>query len=263
MIELPHKLLINVHDVMPETLPEVRPIVEAVERNGRGPATLLVVPGREWRASQLDELRRWRERGHELAGHGWTHRSPRFRGLWRRLNGPSVSDEAAEHLGLDGPGIVDLLRRCRRWFDHHELGRPSLYVPPAWAMGRVRRLDIRGAGFRFFEYAGGFYDARIGVYQRVPRLRFAADSALQEMMLRGWNRHAIASSRRYGWLRVAIHPRDPARRLGDALAGLLDGLDGRAAVVSELFDDGPPRALPATRRARARGGVGAEPSRAS
>ncbi len=117
MIEQPNQLLISVHDVMPETLPEVREIVARLERRGRGPATLLVVPGRDWSPAEIDELRRWRDRGHELAGHGWEHRTPHVRGLWHRLHSLTASRQAAEHLSFDPPGILDLIRRCRAWFD--------------------------------------------------------------------------------------------------------------------------------------------------
>jgi hypothetical protein len=260
MIELPNKLLISVHDVTPETLPAVREIVDRLERQGRGPATLLVVPGRDWRPAQLDELRRWQERGHELAGHGWTHRAPRGRGVWQRLSRRlSPPRQEAEHLALDAPAIVHLIRRCRGWFDQNGLGAPSLYVPPARAMGDVHRLDIRALGFRFFEYPGGYYDARIGVFQRVPVLGFEAEGALRALFARGWNRYAASASHRYGWLRVAIHPHDPGRRLAAELAAVIEGLDGQPAFVTELFENGPPEAVPA----RARRGIQGEPSSVS
>jgi predicted deacetylase len=261
MIELPQKLLISVNDVMPETLPAVRDIVERLERKGRGPVTLLVVPGRDWRTAELDELRRWQERGHELAGHGWSRSGPPSRGLWQRLPRPlAPSRQQAEHLVLDGAGIVRLIRRCRSWFDQHGLAAPKLYVPPARAMGRVHRLDIRALGFRFFEYAGGYYDARIGVFQRVPMLGFEADGALRALLARGLNRYAVTASHRYGWLRVAVHPGDPERRLATDLGAVIDALDGQPAFVTELFENGPPEAVPARSR---RGVQAGEPSSVS
>ena len=99
MNDLPNRLLISVHDVMPETLGEVRGIVDAIERYGRRPATLLVVPGRDWKPAQIDELRRYRDRGHELAGHGWTHVAPQIRGFWHRLHSLTVSRNVALALG--------------------------------------------------------------------------------------------------------------------------------------------------------------------
>ncbi len=117
-------------------------------------------------------------------------------------------------------------------------------------MGGVRRLDIRRLGFRFFEYAGGFYDARIGVYQRVPLLGFEADTPLRAGFLRLFNRYNLGTAQRHGWLRVAIHPRDFSLRLAADLGGLLEAFEGRPALVSELFENGPPEALPKSRRAR-------------
>lgn len=245
MNELPQKLLISVHDVTPETLPAVRDLIETIERKGRRPATLLVVPGRDWQPRQIDELRRFVDRGHELAGHGWSHCAPSIRGLWRRLHSLSVSRDDPEHLSYDGAGIAELIRRCRGWFDDHRLGEPQLYVPPAWAMGRIRRLDIRRLGFRFFEYTSGYYDARIGVFLRVPIVGFEADTALRAGFRRLWNRHHCDASHRHGWLRVAIHPDDPSRCLGADLAVLLGQMEGRPALVSEIFENGPPETAPA------------------
>lgn len=252
MNELPNKLLISVHDVMPETLESVRGIVDAIERYGRRPATLLVVPGRDWRPAQIDELRRYRDRGHELAGHGWTHEAAGPPGLWHRLTGYAAGTHAAEHLGCDSAGVADIIRRCRGWFDDHQLGEPQLYVPPAWTMGRIRRLDIRRLGFRFFEYSSGYYDARIGVFQRVPHMGFDAETALRAAVLRFWNRASLNASHRYGWLRVAIHPRDPDLRMGADLTGVIRQMEGAPALVSELFDNGPPETAPAPERAGGR-----------
>ena len=245
MIEQRHKLILGIHGVMPETLPAVRALVDRLERHGRAPATLLVVPGREWRPGELAELRRWRDQGHELGGQGWSCRAPAGRWPWPRSRAP------AEHLACDADGVVRLIRRCRSWFDEHDLGAPRLYVPPRWEMGRVRRLDIRSAGFRYFEYPQGFYDARIGVFQRVPRLGFDAVTAWGALLRRGLNRQALEASRRYGWLRVVVRPQDLNGRLGEALAALTDGPGGRAASVAELFESGPPEALAPPRLQRA------------
>lgn len=247
MMSLPNKLLISVHDVMPETLPEICEIVEALERRGRRPVTLLVAPGRRWRARQVDELRRFQDRGHELAGHGWRNGVPGSAGIPRRPARLAVTADTAEHRRHDGKGIARLIRRCREWFADQGLGAPRLYVPPAWVMGRIRRLDIRRLGFRYFEYAGGYYDAAIGVYQRVPIVGFEADGALRAAWLRLCNRINCASSHRNGWLRVAIRPTDPNRSLSTDLACLIRQCDGEPVLVSEIFENGPPELARADR----------------
>ena len=86
---------------------------------------------------------------------------------------------------------------------------------------------------------------------RVPMVGFEADTALRAAFLRLWNRHQCGASHRLGWLRVAIHPRDPNLRLGADLAALLGGMEGRGALVSEVFENGPPEAAPAPRSAPA------------
>jgi hypothetical protein len=166
------------------------------------------------------------------------------------LHSLTVSRGVAEHLSYDGRGVAELIKRCRDWFDRHDLGAPSLYVPPAWAMGSVRRLDIRRLGFRFFEYTSGLYDARIGVFQRVPLLGFEADTGFRAAFLRAFNRYNLSAAQRHGWLRVSIHPRDFSLRLGEDLTALIGRLEGQPALVSELFENGPPEALPQARPGR-------------
>ena len=67
--------LISIHDVMPETRERVTDILERIAWLPPAAVTLLVVPGKDWRAADLDWLRDLSERGYPLAGHGWRHGS--------------------------------------------------------------------------------------------------------------------------------------------------------------------------------------------
>ncbi|MDZ7643563.1 MAG: polysaccharide deacetylase family protein [Woeseiaceae bacterium] len=213
--------LVSVHDVMPETLQRVASLLERVERAGLGPATLLVVPGRDWRHDDLATLRQFLDTGHELAGHGWHHDVQEFRNLAHRLHGLLLSRRAAEHLAHDTAGIETLIRRCRAWFDEQALPAPRLYVPPAWAMGPMPRRRLQGLGFRYYEYLTGYLDTELERFQRVPLAGFEADTPTRALALRLSNGANRLLARCHGQLRIALHPFDAELRLADDLARTL------------------------------------------
>ena len=229
--------LVSVHDVMPETLGKVVDIVRTLEESGQCSVTLLVVPGRDWQGRHLDTLRRFVAAGHTLAGHGWSHQIKGYRNLSHRLHGLLISRNVAEHLEHDAAGIRALIGNCRSWFDEQKLPAPEFYVPPAWAMGRIKKPQLGGLGFRYFEYLSGIYDAETGDMRRIPLLGFEADTGFRAAFLRLSNRVNRAFAVRSELLRVAIHPSDPDLLLAADLARCLvreNPADG-SAIVHENF----------------------------
>ncbi len=207
--------LISVHDVMPDTLADVRAIVDRLDGYGLAPVTLLVVPGCAWNGRDLAQLRRWQRAGHELAGHGWSHRAAPARGFYPRLHAALLSRTSGEHLSLTADEIGALLRRNHGWFIEQGLGAPEVYVPPAWALGRIGRTALAEQPFAHIETLRGVYDVERGRFQRLPLAGFEADTAVRSAALRLWNaragkRHASEDTP----LRVAIHPADLRLRLG-------------------------------------------------
>jgi hypothetical protein len=220
----PLRALISVHDLMPETMPAVRRTLSRLASHRLAPVTLLVVPGRDWTRAGIAELRQLQRDGYRLAGHGWRHHAERFGGLSHRLHGLLLSRRVAEHLALDAAGIIALIRRCHAWFGDHGLDAPSLYVPPAWAMGRIARAQLRAhCPFSIYERFDGVIlarpeDARAARVQPLPLLGYEADSALRAPILRAWNhwnRHRAARSGQA--LRIGLHPYDLELRLAGAL----------------------------------------------
>ena len=79
-------LTVEIHDVSPATLPEVKEIARRVEAAGHRRYTLLAVPnwrdekGRHWDLSRCPETVDWlhekRNQGCEIVQHGYTHRAP-------------------------------------------------------------------------------------------------------------------------------------------------------------------------------------------
>ncbi|AFL74144.1 DUF2334 domain-containing protein [Thiocystis violascens] len=211
------RALVSVHDVMPETLPQVNRILALLAAEQVSAVTLLVVPGASWTARDLDTLRDYEARGYELAGHGWRHRVERFGGLRHRLHGQFISRNVAEHLALDSAGIIDLMGRCHDWFAQQNLRAPSLYVPPAWAMGDIERSALAELPFLSYELFSGILSAQTGRLHPMPLLGYEADTALRTPLLRLWNRLNRHRARNNGWLRIGIHPRDLDLRLAEDL----------------------------------------------
>jgi len=213
----PGRALVSVHDLMPETLPAVLEVLTFLERHACPPVTLLVVPGGAWSRPQLDTLRALARQGHALAGHGWRHRIARLGGPGHWLHSRLISRNVAEHLALDEDGIAQLIGRCFDWFADAGLDTPTLYVPPAWAMGRIARARLAALPFRYYEVLSGVYDADEGRFRRLPLLGYEADTGLRASVLRLSNaaNRALAGDRP---IRIAIHPLDLGLHLSDDLA---------------------------------------------
>lgn len=204
------KALISLHDVMPETRAPVTAWLKRLHTLGLAPVTLLVVPGVGWDRSGVAWLRGLQDAGHELAGHGWVHRVAQVRGWHHRLHSTLISAAVAEHLALDPDRILALLHRCHGWFSDHGLAEPASYVPPAWALGALRRAALTEAPFRFYETLSGVYDAGRGRHHPSPLLGFEARHRWQTLALRATNAVARCRAMSATHLRIAIHPRDDA-----------------------------------------------------
>lgn len=230
----------TIHDVMPDTLPEVLRITSFMAAAGLPPATLLVSTGSDWKRPALSDLRTLQGLGHELAAHGWQHTFATFGGIYHRLHSLALSRNAAEHLALDRRQIIDLMHSSYAWFDSHDLTRPRLYVPPAWAMGNVTHPDLHKLPFRFYETLSGIYDSEARVFHRLPLAGYEADNIVRAMFLKFFNSINRGTACRSGRaLRVAIHPHDLHFRLAQHLERLLrSGLECYSVsdIASACFD---------------------------
>jgi len=215
---------------MPETLAPVGELVDRLEENEVRVITLLVVPGRRWGEGDIARLEDWSRRGHELAGHGWTHEVERIATLGHRLHSLLISRRAAEHLSQPAADLERLVARNHAWFGEHGLPAPRLYVPPAWALGDLDPAVLRRVGFRYLETLLGFHDLASGTVRRLPTLGFEADTALRQVALGLSNRWA----RLHRFSRLAIHPHDLSLRLGRSLARVIADLP-QPIRLEELF----------------------------
>jgi len=204
------RALVSIHDVMPATLGRVLGILAFLDEAGVPPPTLLVVPGKEWTPEGLRVLRGLTEKGHPLAGHGWCHKSiPSSRSLYHRLHGLLISRNEAEHLSRPPEELADLVRRCFDWFPSVGLPAPELYVPPTWALGALRRSDLKSLPFRWYEILRGFIEGGTGRVRWLPLAGFEADTNFRKVSVRLWNGFNIGLAKRVrGPLRISIHPDD-------------------------------------------------------
>jgi uncharacterized protein len=213
------RLHISIHDVMPETMEHTARLLEFLACHGVLSATLLVVPGRAWQPEQLEQLRAWQCAGCALAGHGWIHEVSQFGSWYHRLHGLLISRKVAEHLALDEDGIAELIQRNYAWFTRHDFPPPACYVPPAWAMGRIRRARLRELPFATYESLTGVYHARTDVFERQALAGFEADTAWRALALSASNRW---QARRAGTLRICLHPHDLILRLAHTIPLILN-----------------------------------------
>lgn len=204
----PIPALVSIHDVMPSTLSKVDDIIRTLNQHGIGNATLLVVPGKTWQNDEIDQLRQYATQGYELAGHGWHHRISRYGGLAHRLHGLFLSKNVAEHLALDEEGIARLIGQCYDWFAQHNLPPPALYVPPAWATGKISKAMLKRLPFRYYEFFSGIYDSKLDIFDRIPLVGYEADAWFRVPIVALWNRLNFISAQRQQRLRFSIHPND-------------------------------------------------------
>jgi hypothetical protein len=192
-------------------MPEVENILQWLGKIPITPVTLLVVPGLPWSKWQIHRLRELANAGYELAAHGWLHHT-RPRRMTHRLHAQFFSRNVAEHLDLDADAIYDLMCRSADWFTAHDLPRPLIYVPPAWALGTVSWDKIRQTPFEIIETAMGVHLLRAAPNQRLIRLPltgYEADTVPRAAFLRRWNSFQMMYARQnHRPLRIAIHPYD-------------------------------------------------------
>jgi hypothetical protein len=203
------RAVVSVHDVMPETLPAVETILTRLQTLGVAPITALVVPGRNWSPQQINWLREKQLEGIVLAGHGWYHHVARRRTLYHKLHGLILSRRVAEHLSLTESEVAGLIARCYDWFIEKGFSAPSLYVPPAWALGQIRRQTLDALPFRVYENLSGVYRIGDDRFVRLPLTGYEAEDPLRVAFLSGWNRlNELRARNTATALRLSIHPQD-------------------------------------------------------
>lgn len=217
------KALLSIHDLRPDTLDDVLALMELLGSHDLRPVYLLVTHGCPWTTDEVGVLRSLADNGNELVSHGWTHRAREIRGIRHRLHSLALSRHAAEHLSLPAEELESMLQRCFYWFRQNGLPDPSIYVPPAWGLGKLTRKSMKRLPFRWYELVSGIYDSESDVLKHVPLVGFEADTPVRKRVLSLLNSVNLAAARSTGRpVRVAIHPRDLSLELSQRLRHLLE-----------------------------------------
>ena len=206
------KAIVSIHDVMPDTMGEVSELIDLCNEHGVKSLTLLVVPGLEWTPDQLDQIRHWQQDGHVLAAHGWQHRCAKIRTWQHRVHSIFLSRSVAEHLSLEPEQVGQLMDRSGKWFEESGFGIPELYVPPAWALGKISTDQLRKQPFKMIETLTGVLIPAERTFIRLPVVGFEADNFGRQVALRFLNLAAISITFT-SHVRIAIHPYDHRLRL--------------------------------------------------
>lgn len=161
-----------------------------------------------------------------MIGHGWCHECDPPRTLRHRLHSRILSNRAAEHLSLTDSGIAQLMHECHAWLREAGLGPCDVYIPPAWALGPVKRDTLATTPFRYIETLRGLHDLQTDRWQHLPVAGFEADRQWRAILTRPSNHvNAWLALRRQIPLRIAIHPDDWQYPLADQLEALLGRVD--------------------------------------
>ncbi len=211
--------LVSIHDVMPDTLPRVREIIRFLQTRNIFDFTLLIVSGKVWTRSDIEQLHFWQQEGLELAGHGRRHGIIRKTTAWHTIHGKLMSRDEAEHLSLSTEEIAEIIIDCYQWFEEAGLSPPSLYVPPAWAMGALPRRLLHTLPFAHYETLSGVYDCHTAILKRMPLTGYMADTRFRCGILHIFN--TINLHLLPGFTRIAIHPDDLRLPLKESLSSHL------------------------------------------
>lgn len=234
---MPCRSIWSLHDVGPATMESSTELIDRLSAAGVHPVCILVVPCGDWTPSQIATLHAWQAAGHVLAAHGWTHTSLQPHTLHHRAHSLVFSRDAAEHLGRTGAEVRQIVEAGPRWFRAVGLEPPTLYVPPAWAMGNYALSQFEETPFDWVETLTGIYDVRARRMRRLPLVGFEADTAVRAGTLRALNAcNQLMSRLTRRPLRIAIHPNDLRLRLSDDVLRLLT----RRHTVAPLSSIGEP-----------------------
>ncbi|MDF3129961.1 polysaccharide deacetylase family protein [Kiritimatiellaeota bacterium B1221] len=207
------KAHLSIHDVAPDTLPQVAGILDALGGRNGPRVMLLVIPGLDWQPAELSQLRIWVAEGHVLAGHGWVHRVEKRKSFKHKLHGVLLSRFVAEHLSLDEKGICDLMQKNYDWFVRNGLPAPEHYVPPAWALGNLPVLKLAELPFRSVETLSGVWFPQEKAFRKMALLGYEADTSLRALFLKMFNAWNRRRARKGELLRISLHPDDLTLKL--------------------------------------------------
>jgi predicted deacetylase len=207
---------VTIHDVAPATQARCEKLIAGIERMGRLPLTLLIVP-RYHHQRPTPRFERWIETrvrlGDELALHGLTHLDEvmPLRGWVDHLRRRWYTAGEGEFAALGPAAARHRLEAGRRWFMRR--GWPMRgFVAPAWLLGAGAWSALRDQPFeytctlnRLIALPGG------GTRMRALNgwsIVFSTRTAWRRQASLAWNGLLIRRQRDAPWMRFELHPGD-------------------------------------------------------
>jgi len=201
------KSYISIHDVVPHNLDDVKNIIHILQNQFNiNKICILVIPGLNWNNHQIKKLSDLQHEGIEIAAHGWNHQAEPNKTLYHRIHSKIISADCAEHLSKDRQGVIDIIKNSYDWFITNGLQKPLLYVPPAWAMGKIKTEDLKKLEFTHYECTTGvIHNLK---YRFLPLLGFEERTFIRALLRRFFNSLNYKIACFTGIIRIAIHPND-------------------------------------------------------
>ena len=199
---------ISIHDVGPNNLDKIISIINLLfDKYNIDKITLLVIPGLDWNNKQINILKTLQEKeGIELAAHGWHHKSNPTKTMYHYIHSKLISENSAEHLSKSKLSIIKLLNNSHSWFINQGLNSPTLYVPPAWALGNMGEKDLSALPFNEIEIISGVFINNKFIF--IPLIGFKTKTYFKFIIVKVLNFINYLSYSFFGLMRIAIHPDD-------------------------------------------------------
>jgi len=201
------KSYISIHDVAPQNIDDIQYIIHTLNSVYKiNKICILVIPGLNWSVKQIKQLRRWQNDGIEIAAHGWYHRAATNKTFYHKIHSLLMSDNCAEHLSKNSTEIFKTMNDSYNWFIRNGFQNPILYVPPAWALGKITKKDLSRLSFTHYECTTGIIHKN--KYCFLPLLGFEEKTYFRAILRRFFNSLNYFMAHFTGIIRISIHPDD-------------------------------------------------------
>ena len=200
------KCYISIHDVSPNKFSEIKNIINHLKHYNCKKITLLIIPNLDWTDRQLQDIKLMQKNNIEIAAHGWEHKHHSIKNLYHYMHSKIFSRNCAEHLSKDRSEIIELIQKSFKWFTSRKFRPPTIYVAPAWALGKIKYSDLDSLPFSEYETITGVYSKKQMKY--IPLIGFEADTLFRKYILKISNFVNYQISKLTGVVRIAIHPDD-------------------------------------------------------
>ena len=214
------KFYVSIHDVAPNNLDNIENIIDTLQNQFNiNKICLLVIPGLNWSKQGIKKLHIWQNRDVQIAAHGWNHQAELHKTFYHNIHSLILSANCAEHLSKKRQDVFKIIKKSYDWFIKNGFQKPILYVPPGWALGKIKFEDFSKLNFTHYECTTGMIHNQ--KYRFIPLLGFEENTIIKACLRRFFNKLNYIMAYFTGLIRIAIHPDDFNLYLKDDIAKYL------------------------------------------